>query len=136
MAYRSLGIGCKGYIIEQSPLDRQFVYICRHCRAATGSAQSAKLNSGLLKNETEERESERLARRRGMSKGQNHSGRQDSVSRHYLQHAAVAPELKTLSAQTCRMFFAPPFISKKYNRTDDDHYLISICEKERMMSPF
>lgn len=107
MAYRSLGIGCKGYIIEQPLLDWQFVYICRNCQAATGTVRSiSQIERGAAKNEADEREREGVG---DVWEGQNQFSGQDSVSSRYLEHAGLQlpRSAQQLSVQTCRMFFTP-----------------------------
>lgn len=121
MAYRSLGIGFKCYIIEQSLLDWQFVYICRNCQAATGTVRSiSQTEHKTAKNETDERESEYLARRRDMSVGQNQFNRQDSVSFHYLEHAHFCCIRLGANKACCsdmqNVLFTPTFTSNKDNR--------------------
>lgn len=88
-------MGCKGYIIEQSLLDWQFVYICRNCQAATGTLRSISQNERkTAKNESDER-------RRDMSEGQNQFNRQDSVSFPYPEHANFQLQLPGANKGIC-----------------------------------
>ncbi len=134
MAYRSLGIGCKGYIIEQSLLDWQFVYICRNCQAATETVRSiSQIEHKTAKNETDERESKCLARRRGMSEGQNQFRRQGSVSFHYLEHAGFLLQLPR-SKQSFLFRHAesfPHLLSYQRNIAEDRQWSLTnlICKK-------